>query len=74
MMIGLFPPGKNKYTLLEKQKSTAIPPIDGFNFSAWIDELAVEALPNQATIFPIQMNSFDHDHMLALDDLNCPNR
>lgn len=30
-----------------------------------------EALPNQATIFPIQMNNWADDKMLAVDDLNC---
>ena len=34
----------------------------------------LEALPFQTTIFPIQMNGWSYDYMLALDDDNCPKR
>jgi len=36
--------------------------------------MGLEALPHQTTIFPIQMNGWSYDYMLALDDVNCPRR
>lgn len=36
--------------------------------------MGLEALPFQTTIFPIQMNGWSYDYMLALDDDNCPKR
>jgi len=51
-----------------------VPPVDGFDFKPWIDEMGLEALPFQTTIFPIQMNGWSYDYMLALDDENCPKR
>jgi hypothetical protein len=51
-----------------------VPPIEGFDFKPWIDEMGLEALPYQTTIFPIQMNGWSYDYMLALDDVNCPAR
>lgn len=74
MMLGIFPPGENNYVLEESQKYNAVPPIEGFDFKPWIDEMGLEALPHQTTIFPIQMNGWSYDYMLALDDGNCPKR
>jgi len=51
-----------------------VPPVDGFDFRPWVDEKGLEALPFQTTIFPIQMNGWSYDYMLALDDDNCPKR
>ena len=36
--------------------------------------MGLEALPHQTTIFPIQMNGWSYDYMLALDDVNCKKR
>jgi len=36
--------------------------------------MGLEALPHQTTIFPIQMNGWSYDYMLAMDDTNCPKR
>jgi hypothetical protein len=36
--------------------------------------LGLEALPYQTTIFPIQMNGWSYDYMLAIDDVNCEAR
>lgn len=74
MLLGLYPPGKNNYTLREDQKERAVPPIEGFDFKPWIQEMGDEALPYQTTIFPIQMNGWSYDYMLSLDNLNCPKR
>lgn len=74
MLLGVYPPGKNNYKLEEKQKYNAVPPVDGFDFTPWIEEMGLEALPFQTTIFPIQMNGWSYDYMLALDDDNCPKR
>ena len=74
MMLGIYPPGKNNYVLTEEQKYHAVPPIEGFDFKPWIDEMDLAALPYQTTIFPIQMNGWSYDYMLALDDVNCPAR
>jgi hypothetical protein len=74
MMLGVYPPGKNNYKITEEQKYNAVPPIEGFDFKPWIDEMGLEALPHQTTIFPIQMNGWSYDFMLALDDTNCPAR
>lgn len=74
MMLGIYPPTKNNYVLEESQKYNAVPPIEGFDFKPWIDEMGLEALPHQTTIFPIQMNGWSYDYMLALDDTNCPYR
>ena len=73
-MLGVYPPTKNNYVLEEKQKYNAVPPIEGFDFKPWIDEMGLEALPHQTTIFPIQMNGWSYDYMLAMDDINCPAR
>ena len=48
--------------------------MEGFDFKPWIDEMGLEALPFQTTIFPIQMNGWSYDYMLAMDDENCPKR
>jgi hypothetical protein len=53
MLLGLYPPGKNNYKLEESQKYNAVPPIEGFDFKPWIEEMGLEALPHQTTIFPI---------------------
>ena len=45
MLLGLYPPGQNNYTLKEEQKDNAVPPIEGFDFKPWIDEMGLEALP-----------------------------
>lgn len=74
MLLGLYPPGKNNYVLKEEQRYNAVPPIEGFDFGPWIEEMGLEALPHQTTIFPIQMNGWSYDYMLALDDTNCPAR
>lgn len=74
MLHGLYPPGKNNYKITEEQKYNAVPPVEGFDFKPWIDEMGLEALPYQATVFPIQMNGHSYDYMLALDDDNCPAR
>ena len=74
MMLGIYPPKKNNYVLEESQKYNAVPPIEGFDFKPWIDEMGLEALPFQTTIFPIQMNGWSYDYMLGLDDINCPPR
>ena len=73
-MLGMYPPGKNNYKITEEQKYHAVPPIEGFDFKPWIDEMGLEALPHQTTIFPIQMNGKQYDFMLGLDDNNCPLR
>lgn len=36
--------------------------------------MGLEALPYQTTVFPIQMNGWSYDYMLALDNDNCPQR
>lgn len=74
MLLGLYPPGKNNYKIEASQKYNAVPPVDGFDFGPWIEELGLAALPFQTTIFPIQMNGWSYDYMLALDDENCPKR
>ena len=74
MLLGVYPPGKNIYKIKESQKYNAVPPIEGFDFKPWIDEMGLEALPYQTTIFPIQMNGWSYDYMLALDDDNCKAR
>ena len=74
MMLGLYPPGQNNYQITEEQKYNAIPPIDNFDFKPWIDEMGLEALPHNTTIFPIQMNGWSYDYMLALDNENCASR
>ena len=53
MLLGLYPPGQNNYVIKEDQKYNAVPPIEGFDFKPWIDEMGLEALPYQTTIFPI---------------------
>lgn len=45
MLLGIYPPGKNNYKITEDQKYNAKPPIEGFNFDPWIDEMGLEALP-----------------------------
>jgi len=74
MLLGVYPPKKNNYVLEENQKYNAVPPIEGFDFKPWIDEMGLEALPYQTTIFPIQMNGKSYDYMLNLDDSNCKER
>mmetsp|Transcript_4583 Transcript_4583/g.6954 ORF Transcript_4583/g.6954 Transcript_4583/m.6954 type:complete len:348 (-) Transcript_4583:32-1075(-) len=74
MLLGLYPPTKNNYVLEESQKYTAIPPVEGFDFTPWIEEMGLEALPHQTTVFPIQMNGWSYDYFLALDNVNCPKR
>lgn len=71
MLLGVYPPGQNIYKIKESQKYNAVPPIEGFDFKPWIDEMGEEALPYQTTVFPIQMNGWSYDYMLALDDTNC---
>lgn len=71
MLLGLYPPGMNNYQIREDQKFNAVPPIEGFDFTPWINEMGTEALPFNTTIFPIQMNGWSYDYMLALDDQNC---
>lgn len=73
-MLGFYPPGQNNYQITEEQKYNAVPPIDNFDFKPWIDEMGTEALPHNATIFPIQMNGWNYDYMLALDNDNCASR
>lgn len=53
MMLGLYPPGQNNYKLTEEQRYKAVPPIEGFDFTEWIEEMGLEALPHQTTVFPI---------------------
>ena len=36
--------------------------------------MGLEALPYQTTVFPIQMNGWSYDYMLAVDDVNCEER
>jgi hypothetical protein len=36
--------------------------------------MGLEALPYQTTIFPIQMNGWSYDYLLATDNQNCPKR
>ena len=36
--------------------------------------MGLEALPYQTTVFPIQMNGWAYDYMLAIDNDNCPTR
>jgi hypothetical protein len=74
MLLGMYPPGKNNYVLEKDQVANAIPPIENFDFQPWIDEMGLEALPHQTTIFPIQMNGWSYDYLLALDDVNCKQR
>ena len=72
MLLGIYPPGQNNYVIREDQKYNAVPPIEGFDFKPWIDEMGLEALPYQTTIFPIQMNGWSYDYFLAIDNINCP--
>ena len=74
MLLGLYPPGKNNYMITEEQKLNAVPPVEGFDFTPWINEMGLEALPYQTTVFPIQMNGWSYDYMLAMDDTNCKAR
>jgi len=71
MLLGIYPPGKNNYVLEDNQIANAVPPIEGFDFGPWIKEMGNEALPHQTTIFPIQMNGWSYDYLLALDGGNC---
>lgn len=71
MLLGMYPPKKNNYKIKAEQKYNAVPPVEGFDFKPWIDEMGEEALPFQTTIFPIQMNGWSYDYMLALDRKNC---
>ena len=71
MLLGMYPPKMNNYVIKEEQKYNAVPPVEGFDFKPWIDQMGLEALPFQTTIFPIQMNGWSYDYMLALDDDNC---
>ena len=72
MLLGVYPPGQNNYVIREDQKYNAVPPIEGFDFKPWIDEMGLETLPYQTTIFPIQMNGWSYDYFLAIDNINCP--
>ena len=45
MMMGMYPPGTNTYTITDAQKDRAVPPID-YDFSKWIHELGDAALPD----------------------------
>jgi hypothetical protein len=45
MLLGIYPPGQNNYTITDDQKERAVPPIQGFNFTPWINEMGNEALP-----------------------------
>jgi hypothetical protein len=74
MLLGMYPPGKNNYVLEEDQKANAVPPIENFDFTPWINEMGNEALPHQTTIFPIQMNGWSYDYLLSLDNVNCAMR
>jgi len=74
MLLGIYPPGKNNYVLEDNQIANAVPPIEGFDFGPWIKEMGNEALPHQTTIFPIQMNGWSYDYLLALDGGNCHQR
>ncbi len=65
---------QNNYKIEESQKYNAVPPVEGFDFKPWIDEMGLEALPYQTTIFPIQMNGWSYDYLLATDNQNCPKR
>lgn len=71
MLLGMYPPKKNNYVITEEQKYNAVPPVEGFDFKPWIDQMDLAALPFQTTIFPIQMNGHSYDYMLALDEDNC---
>jgi len=53
MLLGMYPPGKNNYVLEKDQVANAVPPIENFDFQPWINEMGLEALPHQTTIFPI---------------------
>jgi hypothetical protein len=45
MLLGMYPPGKNNYEIKEDQKLNAVPPVEGFDFTPWINEMGTEALP-----------------------------
>ena len=53
MMLGIYPPGKNNYKITEDQKYHAVPPIEGFDFKPWIDEMGLED--------EIPLDDFDFD-------------
>jgi hypothetical protein len=36
--------------------------------------MGLEALPYQTTVFPIQMNGWGYDYLLATDNDNCKKR
>jgi hypothetical protein len=46
MLLGIYPPGANNYVLTDEQKANAIPPIENFDFTPWINEMGNEALPH----------------------------
>jgi hypothetical protein len=48
-----------------------VPPIEGFDFGPWINEMGNEALPYQTTVFPIQMNGIEYDYMLGMNETKC---
>lgn len=71
LMMGMFPNKQNNYTVTDNR---AQPPMKGFDFSQWYDQMDKEALPNQTTVFPIQMNGPQYDFVLSINDENCPYR
>jgi hypothetical protein len=48
-----------------------VPPIEGFDFSAWIAEMGADALPYGLNVFPIEQLGPEVDRMLSINADNC---
>ena len=73
-LVGLYPPESNAYWVNSNQKYNAVPPIEGYDFTKFIDELETEgALQGSYSPFAINMIGSDDDIMLTRNDKSCPN-
>jgi hypothetical protein len=48
-----------------------VPPIEGFDFTPWIEEMGADALPFGLNVFPIEQLGIEVDRMLAINEDNC---
>jgi hypothetical protein len=48
-----------------------VPPIEGFDFSPWIEEMGADALPFGLNVFPIEQLGIEVDRMLSINEDNC---
>jgi len=48
-----------------------VPPIEGFDFTPWIEEMGADALPFGLNVFPIEQLGIDVDRMLSINEDNC---